>query len=625
MQSFLESNQYLVRTAQDGEKGLSLILRDPPDLVILDMQMPHLSGIEVLETLRDKELNLPIIFTTAHGSEELVVTALRLGAMDYIPKPFQPEDMLAAIQRALDRSKLRQEQARLTQELSQAKAALQRQLQELNALYTIGKSVTFLLDTDQVSSRIVEAATFMTRADEGSLMLLEPPQDHLVLRATKHTDEKSARAVHMPVQDKLCQRVAKVGKPMLLSGPALEKLAPNHPAHSLLCVPLKVPGRGVMGVLNLVNKLTERPFSERDLFLVSAIADYAAIALDNANLFASLEIEKSKLETILAETDAVVIVVDFEDRILLCNQAARQAFGLKDVQVDGHPLQEVFKHQELLDLFARPATSEQQSHTEIALPDNRILDAHIGTIRDVGRVVLMHDITDLKELDRVKSEFVSTVSHDLRTPLTTIQGYLDLLPRVGPLNEQQTEFIDRVQSSLSAVTELIGDLLDIGRIEAGLDLDMVKINLEPIVTEVVAELRPETEAKGQNLKLKLPPSLPEILGNPRRLRQVIINLLSNAIKYTPPGGDITLSVVEGEKHFMLNVADTGIGIPLDDQPYVFDKFYRADTPKVNQIEGTGLGLSIVKSVVEKHGGRVWVDSQPDQGSTFTVLLPKGEG
>lgn len=622
VQSFLENNRYVVSTARDGSEGLSLILQDPPDLVILDMQMPQRSGIAVMETLKEKGLDIPIIFSTAHGSEELVVTALRLGAMDYVSKPFQPEDMLAAVERALELGKLRQEHTRLAQELGQARQALQTQLQELNTLYAVGKSVTFLLDSVQVANRVVEAATFMTRAEEGSLMLWDQSDGKLTVRATKSADEKSAHAMHEVIQDELCEQVVKSGKPMLLSGRALRRAAPRHPARALLCVPLKVPGRGVIGVLNLFNKVSDRPFSERDLFLISAISDYASIALENAGLFARLELEKNRLETILWETEAVVIVLDFEDRILFCNRAARRAFNLGDFQVDGLSLPKIIKHQELLDLLARSQGQDQPGRAEIALPDNRILDARISTIGDVGQVVLMQDVTDLKELDRIKSEFVSTVSHDLRTPLTTIQGYLDLLPRVGPLNAQQADFMSRIQNSLSAVTGFIGDLLDVSRIEAGLDLEMVPTHLEPIITEAVAEVRPELEAKRQKLELKMPSRLSTVSGNPRRLRQMMTNLLSNAVKYTPQQGAIAVSVVEGEKHFMICIADTGIGIPLDDQPYIFDKFYRADTPQVSQIEGTGLGLSIVKSVVERHGGRVWVDSLPGQGSTFTVLLPK---
>ena len=190
------------------------------------------------------------------------------------------------------------------------------------------------------------------------------------------------------------------------------------------------------------------------------------------------------------------------------------------------------------------------------------------------------------------------------------------------MTEQQQEFIDRVQRSLSAITDLVGDLLDIGRIEAGYDLEMVKAELEPIITEAAAELRPEAESKEQELLVHVLGELPPVRGNPRRLRQVISNLVNNAIKYTPVGGHITVQATQSDDHITVSVTDDGFGIPLEDQPYVFDKFFRVDAPETLDVPGTGLGLSIVKSVVEKHGGRVWVESTPGEGSTFTVLLPK---
>lgn len=237
----------------------------------------------------------------------------------------------------------------------------------------------------------------------------------------------------------------------------------------------------------------------------------------------------------------------------------------------------------------------------------------------VGYVLMMQDITHLKELDRIKSEFVSTVSHDLRTPLTTIRGYVDLLERVGPLNEQQRIFLERVRKGTSHITELIGDLLDLGRIEAGYDLEMEPLHLERIIDAVVEEFRPLTREKRQELRWKRRP-LPLVRGNPRRLRQVMENLLSNAIKYTQEGGWVAVEAVEEKGHLVVQVADNGIGIPPADQPHVFERFYRVQREETEEIEGTGLGLAIVKSVVEKHGGRIWVESQPGAGSTFTFVL-----
>jgi two-component system phosphate regulon sensor histidine kinase PhoR len=622
LQDFLGDFGYSVLTARDGEEGLRRALNEDPDVILLDMQMPKMTGLEVIKALNQEGLDIPVIFLTVHGSEDLAVQAFRLGARDYVPKPYEPQVILESVERALHGVRLRKERDQLTEELLQANQTLQRQLQEINALYAIGKSVTSLLDVEQVLSRVVEAAVFMAQAEEGSLMLLDEPGGELYLRAAKNIDEKVARGLRLRVDDSLVGRVVNTGKPVLLAGEGLKKISTAYLVKTLLIVPLHIPERGVIGVLMVTNKVSDRVFSEHDLHLLSTLADFAAVAIDNASLVTSLRMEKGKLETILRETDDAVLVVDEQERILLCNRTARRAFDLGGRDVVGRPVHEFINNPELLDLLDRPRQSSPSLHTDVPLADGRTLNAHISTISGVGYAVVMQDITHLKELDRVKSEFVSTVSHDLRTPLTSIQGYIDLLPRVGPLNEQQEKFISRVQRSLSAVTDLVGDLLDIGRIEAGFDLDMVRTDLEPVIIEAVAELRPEAETKKHSLQVHVPVDLSPIRGNPRRLRQVIGNLVSNAIKYTSPEGNIAVEASEGDSHVKISVTDDGIGIPLADQPYVFDKFFRVDAAETLNVPGTGLGLSIVKSVVEKHGGRVWVESAPGEGSTFTVLLPK---
>jgi two-component system NtrC family sensor kinase len=559
---------------------------------------------------------------TAEGSEELAVQAFRLGARDYLPKPYEPQVVLESVERALREVRLRKERDQLTDQVLEANQTLQRQLQEINALYSIGKVVTSLLDVEQVMTRVVEAATFMARAEEGSLMLLDQPSGELYLRAAKNIDEKLARGLRMRVEDSLAGQVVNTGRPVVLASDGLKKITTAYLVKTLLMVPLRLPDRGVIGVLMVANRVSDEAFGEHDLYLLSALADYAAVAIDNASLVADLQLEKGKLETVLREIDDAVLVVDANAHIVLINSAARRAFGLAGHKLIGRPVHRFIDNQALLELLSRPRQSDETGQSEVPLAAGRTLNAHISTINGVGFAVVMQDISELKELDRLKSEFVSTVSHDLRTPLTTIQGYLDLLSRVGPLTAKQEEYIARAQRSLSAVADLVGDLLDVGRIEAGFDLKMVRTDLGPVIIEAVTELRAEAEAKGQTLQISVPAGLSPVKGSPRRLRQVISNLVSNAVKYTLPEGRIFVEALEGDDHVLINVIDDGIGIPLADQAYLFDKFFRVDAPETHDIPGTGLGLSIVKSVVEKHDGRVWVESTPGGGSTFTVLLPK---
>lgn len=334
---------------------------------------------------------------------------------------------------------------------------------------------------------------------------------------------------------------------------------------------------------------------------------------------ASTESERKKLETLLAEIQDGVIVIDLAGQLVLVNRAARLAFAVDGEGWFGKPLSEAIHHPDLLELLGDEHAAEP-FRGEIGLEDGRVLNAQVTRIPEIGLVVSMQDITHLKELDRIKSDFVNTVSHDLRSPLTAILGYVELIERVGPVTDQQAEFIQRIQTSVQSITALINDLLDLGRIEAGFDVGKESVPLATLILFTVDSLRARIEEKSLRLELEVPQDLPHIYGNPVRLRQMLSNLIGNAVKFTPEHGEISVRAqVEGKQVF-LRVHDSGLGIPAAEQPYVFDRFYRASNVR-SKIPGTGLGLAIVKSIVENHHGRVWLESDPGSGTTFTVILP----
>jgi signal transduction histidine kinase/CheY-like chemotaxis protein len=616
----LKPSGYQALLARDGKEGLRLAEEKQPDLIILDMNLPKMNGLKVLEALQQRDVDTPVIFTAAPESAGLVVQALRLGACDYVVKPFDPQEMQEAIQRALVATTLREERDQLTRQLLETNQQLQRQLQELNAIYTIGRSVTSVLDLSRVLNRVVEAAVYVAGAEEGMLLLLDEEGDELYLRAAKDLDDEFGRNLRVRVDDSAAGRAIQTGRPVLLSGGNL-KLVTGYLTKALLYLPLRVPERGVIGVLGVVNRESERSFVERDVFLLSALADYAAIAIENARLFERAEVERAKLEAVLREAQEPVIVADGETTILLCNAAARIALSLGETAVLHLPVSEAISNTTLCEMFIQASETERVVHGEVPTEDGHTFNAQLTPIEGVGWVLVMQDITHLKELDRVKTEFVSAVSHDLRTPLTSILGYVELLPKVGPLNDQQQGFVQRVHESMETITELIGTLLDINRIEAGFDLEIVPCDLVEVIEEVLGDIRPMAQEKEQDVRWQPPKALPLVQGNPHRLRQVLDNLLSNAVKYTPKRGWVAVSVEREGEHVVVHVADNGIGIPPSQQPYVFDKFFRVESDDTLDIAGSGLGLSIVKAVIERHNGRVWVQSKPREGSVFSFVLP----
>ncbi len=330
--------------------------------------------------------------------------------------------------------------------------------------------------------------------------------------------------------------------------------------------------------------------------------------------------ELQKLDTIIERIEDGVIILDNRSNLLLINPAARRAFGIwQDEKVSGRPVKEVLPHPDLKALLDTGARNPVPHH-EIVFDDGRVLAAQYTPIPNIGIAVTMQDITYLKQVDRLKNEFVHMVSHDLRSPLTAILGYMDLLERVGPVNEQQGEFIKRVQASVQNITALVNGLLDLGRIEAGFDSQRELVPLEGVIRFALETLNGQITDKHLNLHLNLPTDIIQVQGNPIRLRQMLDNLIGNAIKYTPEDGDITIELGVQSEQVILRISDTGPGIPPADQPHVFEKFYRAsNVPK--GVGGSGLGLAIVQSIVDSHQGRVWVESLLGKGSTFTVVLP----
>jgi two-component system NtrC family sensor kinase len=478
----------------------------------------------------------------------------------------------------------------------------------------VGRDVTSVLDLDQVLQKVVEAAVTLTGAEEGSLLLLDEHTGELAMRAAKNFDDQFVRTFRLRSEDSLAGQVIRSGEPVLLDQSAPQKIKTMYLVHSLIYVPLKMHGR-IIGVLGVDNRRAGRAFTRHDQQLLQAMADYAAIAIENARLYSRTEAERGQLDTILKQTEDGVIVVDQENRLILMNPTARAAFGTSGQDVSGKELGEVVRHPDVRDLF-----SGKGRRGEIKLDDGRVFNAHLTPIEGVGRAVVMQDITRLKELDRIKSEFVQAVSHDLRSPLTAILGYVELIGRSGPVTAQQQEFIKRVQFSVQSITSLITDLLDLGRIEAGFDAQKEETHLALVMRYAADGMHARAELKHQTLQVEVPDDLPRVFGNPPRLRQMLSNLMDNAIKYTPPGGQVFVRARVENDLIIVTVSDSGVGIPASDQPYIFDKFFRASNAR-QDYSGTGLGLSIVKSIVENHDGRIWVDSAPDKGTTFTIVLP----
>ncbi len=333
------------------------------------------------------------------------------------------------------------------------------------------------------------------------------------------------------------------------------------------------------------------------------------------------ESERDKLEAIIAHIEDGVIVLDHDRKILFMNRTARETFDISGDFI-GRPILHVIQNPDLQAFLLRSTESPIKYH-ELNFDDGRILNAQQTSIPHIGTAITIHDITYLKKLDQIKTEFVHTVSHDLRSPLTAVLGYTELISRVGPLNEQQQEFLRRIQASVQSITTLINDLLDLGRLEAGFDSRRELVQLESVFQYSFEMLESLITQKNLRTEKDIASNLPALRANPIRIRQMLDNLLGNAVKYTPKDGTIRVRIHTEDRQIIFEISDTGPGIPMDEQSRIFEKFYRASNVLENS-KGSGLGLAIVKSIVESHQGRVWVESTLGYGSTFIVVLPAYE-
>jgi two-component system NtrC family sensor kinase len=331
--------------------------------------------------------------------------------------------------------------------------------------------------------------------------------------------------------------------------------------------------------------------------------------------------ENGTILHVLAKAVDGVIVTDSDSRILFINDAARKHFQLNDNAFLGELLLDVIRHPDLLALFT--AEKRGTRYGEIELSSNVMLNTHVTVVEGLGHAILLQDITHLKELDKAKTELVSTISHDLRSPLTSILGYVELLDRTGDLTDQQRRFAENIEISVRSISAVLSDMLELSRIEAGMDSTLEPVHMEVIAQYTIEAFRAEMELKHHTLVTQIPERVAPVLGHAIRLRQVANNLMQNAIKYTPEGGEIGVTVYEDGGFVMLQVKDNGVGIPLADQPFIWNKFFRSES-HADSHPGTGLGLSIVKGIVDAHAGRIWTESVVNKGTTFTVMLPLAE-
>ncbi len=752
----LRPRGYTVFSAQDGEAGLQAALEHKPDLIILERRLPILSGLEVVEALQKRESDIPLILMASESSEQAITRALRLGVRDYIVKPFSVQAMLQTVERVF--AEERTGRRRLDKGITEINKQLERRVRELSTLYQIGQAVTSLLDLEKVLNRIVEAAVFLTGAEEGFLLLVDEETGELYMRAGKGLREKYAHGFRVRVADSLSGQVVQTGKPIMVSSVQDEekfKLKTGYLVKSLLHVPLKVRDK-VIGVLSVHNTLSSKAFTDNELYLLSALADYAAIAIENARLYQEsydeakrltellraqekvrpaemTERERQEVESFISELrsqgqEAVLSIEEAEQlarglraqatvaeqlaqrlgaqrsrvdqlartlsaspvlltftkelvpsessevvgglldlmsavlgslaegvivsepggRIVMANAAAGRIVGFPGIPLVGHDIQTICadirwtENIQLLKLArAEGFPAEAGGKLEMTMwVGGRMLVATLRRLENeagdmLGIVATLRDVTLEREAQRLKEEFGVMVSQELRTPMTSITGYTDLLlaETVGLIGNMQREFLQRIKFGIHRMGAVLNELIEVEPVMVEQpEVQARTADIVQLIDEVSSGASAELRAKGIRLRLEVAERLPPANADPASIRQIITNFLGNAYQCTPQDGEIWIraGVQEEEPeepgkselaHVIVSVTDSGGGIAVEDQRMVFDRDYRSTHPSIAGLGETNMVMPALKTLVEAQGGRLWLESETGVGSTFSLILP----
>jgi signal transduction histidine kinase len=531
----LEAAGHTVLTAPDGLAAINMVLRERPDLIISDVEMPEMTGLQLCRLLKGdpRTRGIPFLILSAHKEQYEQFWGRESGADDYLPKPFGPPALLERVQALLARFPRHSEPGKAIElpvttrieALEKVNASLERRLFEQTIIHGISTIAATASGERDTARAVLERLSRLVELTAGAFAFAKGGTSYVLVRGPVHP--RTLQRLHAAIVTRLPLSDGELAAPALVAG--AEYISERHPDSepAIAVQPLQAAGHPV-GFLG-VARASGRDFDEPERELLDLVAGQAALVLENARL---VEAERAHAQALAEQND------------------------------------------------------------------------------------------ELRRLNRTITDLIATVTHDLRTPLTSVIGYLEFVLEDTKLQEETAEFVQIARRNGERMLQMINDILDLSRLEARrTPITPSPVPLSPILEEVVTLLRPDLDAKRQVYSEEIPADLPALMVDPDRLHQVLLNLLGNASKYTPEGGRIRASArVEGDR-VRIAIQDTGMGLSKEDLRQVFGKFFRAQRPEMTGVTGTGLGLAIVKTVVELHGGEVFAESRLNEGSTFGCLLP----
>ena len=515
------------------------------------------------------------------------------------------------------------------------------QLWQRDYLLRISRAMTSQLDLRAVLRLILESATELVGGQVGLIALIQPDETYQIVAGYGLPRQ------FWPLLTPLFADMPESGQnvdPLQWTIPNLERRLQlvvsqiGIALQQIVALPMTV-GDNLVGVIYVLRR-EGTAFTVADRQALSSFAAQAAIAVHNARLYQQVMREKQRLDAMIENSGDGVMLLDPEEQIIVFNRALTKMTGIPVEDAIGHKCREIlrlrnhYSDQEVPELaspldYCRQGEQYYVEGDYVREDDIRVtLGITYSPLSDaegqlVNIIANIRDITHFREAEEMKSTFISVISHELKTPVALIKGYAGTLRREDAHWDEETvrESVGVIEEEADRLTQLIDNLLDASRLQAGqMQLNKTDVRLDKMSARIVDKFR--TQTSQHSFELNFVDDFPHIQGDEERLRQVLSNLISNAIKYSPNGGLITIAGHFDYEQVYVAITDQGIGIPAGERERIFDRFYRVESALSRRTQGAGLGLYLVKSVIEAHGGRIWVSSNSGKGSTFVFTVPR---
>jgi len=672
LQTLLSKVGYEVTTVEKSEEALKKIKKDHFDLVITDIKMPRVDGLDILKAARRKDEDALVILMTGYASLESAISAINQGAYDYLMKPIEFPELKLTIQRALEKRRAGKDRIKLLNELKKKNLELKKKVAELDALYKAGMSLSTTEDLKVLLNKIVSLATKVIEAKSGSIMLIQRTENVLTIEAAIGLSPDIVKHTRLELGSSIAGYVAQKGTPLIVEDikkdPRFSRLRKKHyVTRSLLCVPLKVKDK-ILGVINLSDKKTDGPFTKNDLRLLTTFASQAAIAIDDAEHFNQNLRKIEELGVLYEIASQLSSVEDFQAVCGFVFERIRAIIPVEfalwfewNEKAEELILSLLHGCKNNMSNFVIPLTKDDISDSEKVntkikrnLKGDPDLSPHLDTMvsfpiiaeRSIHGVLLVGNrqkrvLSDEQKrlisivvsqsasvYEKQKSllnatrlvtmgNLVSEITHDLKKPLTNIRGTLQLLKEKWSNVKDKEKYFNLVEEEIFRLDGLVKEIVNFSN---PYKYEMGKRDIVWVLDRALKLVERDLASRNIRLKKEYKEGY-TILVDKNQMMEAFLNIILNSIEAMPQGGELKVSnsIYRDPKRraqfIRVGIADTGSGIPSENLTRIFDRYF------TTKKEGTGLGLAVVERIVKAHGGFVSVESEPSKGTTFFVHLP----